>query len=166
MLELQLISSMYPDQVTFYDPVIDQLLVSSDLREALAAIKPSSPADPVEFVFLPTSGRLELNFTLPVGYPNGAHSLDAHIRLLDTTMTSSTLKNLQNKANSSLKAYLNENSCQANVLGVIQWVDEFEQVLQVDDQKVECSNQGEKNGKLIILIIVMRVALVIESGTD
>lgn len=128
--ELQLIAAMYPSQLDFYDPVVSEIVAAADPVEELNAKRSLLLSDvALEFVFEQADAEppLELHFTLPANYPSSG-KLDAHLRLLDTNMTSATLKRSQLKANEQLKQYLAQTD-DCNVLSVIQWVDEYREVL-------------------------------------
>lgn len=163
MMELQLITSMYPEEISFYEPLIEDILAASDLGEALKEKGPFLvDLMPTEFVFMPDSGRLELNFKLPSNYPKSGDRLEAHIRLLDTNIFSATLKRLQTQANSRLREYLVDNE-EANILSVIQWLSDYEEKLAVDVQAaVEQANQEKKGALRLTLIPLSKTKRAIE----
>lgn len=140
MIELQLISAMYGDQLDFYDPVVKEIVTASDPAIELKAKRAYLLSDVVQLVIeYPTA---ELHITLPRDYaqddPDGG-KLDAHLRLLDTNITSATLKRMQVRANERLKQFVAANDC--NVLTVIQWVDEKRE--EINDEVKELSERGE-----------------------
>ena len=144
VMELQLIESMYPQQMMFFNDKVSALV----LQELVEVDEGLDVEDglPIEFVFTMPSSQVELIFTLPLNYPSN-DKLSCHVRLLDTTMTSSRLKALQNQANVTLTEMLSQDGvdvgessqdkrrCDVNVLSVIQWMEEFERThLQTDSQ--------------------------------
>lgn len=164
IMELQLIESMYPEQMQFFNDKIEGLVLNSmdDFDITKRSDLPSSGDGlPIEFVFSLTSACLEIHFTLPLKYPR-QESLSCYVRLLDTQgMTSSQVKQLQNQANSSLTQMINpkdskneESESDVNVLSVIQWVEEFERRhLHQDSRRESKDCEGGKGMRGVSILL-------------
>ena len=140
VMELQLIESMYPEHMQFFNDKIQSLVLDVEaLKEYSDEVYPTAGDGlPIEFVFTLPSSKIEVMFTLPEKYPH-EDGLKCHVRLLDTKITSSQLKRLQSQANTSLVSIIQSSlddkrnrrsdACDVNILSVIQWVEDSDLVI-------------------------------------
>lgn len=126
VIELQLIVSMYPNSLHFFDEKLATYLEESAEGEKGGDLDGLDDSVPIEFVFSLPKMLADLYVTLPPGYPE-EEQLKAHLRLLDNVnYSSSECKSLQVKANTSLREYMvNSPKELVNVFGLIQWVEDF-----------------------------------------
>jgi len=133
-MELQLIESMYPQQMMFFRENIQKLVESSGVSVMLHECRPCDDDLPIEFVFTLPSTLMEIFFTLPESYP-AKDKLSVHVRITDGKMSSGLVKKKQSEANECLSRQLSEAETPSdfNVLSVIQWVEEFERNLKTEE---------------------------------
>ena len=153
IIELQLIYSMYPDSLNFFDENLATYLEESadGSEKGGDFVNSIDESAAIEFVFSLPAMLADLYVTLPPGYPE-KNEIKAHLRFLDNiNYSSSECKNLQVKANTSLREYMvNSPKDMVNVLGLIQWVEDFfgRKEEQKDDVKMNKeSNEKEDNKK-------------------
>ncbi|KAI1286201.1 RWD domain-containing protein 2B [Halotydeus destructor] len=144
VLELSLIGSMYPEQLKFFDPVLQEIITSADPLELLTKRRKFLvEEDLIEFVFDQT--KYEINFKLPSNYPDDG-LIEAHLRLLDTSILNSVLRKVQVHANQQLTQFINDED--ANILSVINWASDFVDNIQLDSVDLLKEKSAQNDSKL------------------
>ena len=119
LLELQLIHSMYPNQLRGLDPSVEKYLEESvDGLSADQNFQELQNLTSFDFIFAFSDVNIEINFRLRICTSLG---LEAHLRFVDTN---ANMKRIQSDANEALARYLEEQIESRNILSVIQWVQE------------------------------------------
>lgn len=126
MCELQLISSMYPNSLYFFDEAVATYLEeTADDATYVPDVSIDSNAC-IEFIFSLVQYLVDVYITVPPNYPQD-NCIKAHVRLLDTVKyTSSECKYIQMKVNTALQQFIDESAQDTvNILSLIQWIEEF-----------------------------------------
>ncbi|RWS01857.1 RWD domain-containing protein 2A-like protein [Dinothrombium tinctorium] len=121
--ELQLINSMYPNQVTVSDRSLEAVLAGDEdaVSECIAIHE-----HPVEFCFLSLANKAEIYFTLPEKYPHSA-PLNAFVRLTDSELSSAQSKQLQCELNERIARHIaSANAHFVDVFSVIKLIEDWQ----------------------------------------